>query len=153
MDVHLLPEPAQLGIGQAVAIRVGQSLGEDRPDRAAQSTWAGLGVAGTYMGALALMYIGLPTLFIAPFQGDNDPVKWHAIAERVVVMGDAGLESAISAMRAGAADYVEPSTTAVELASITRRLISERAIVSSRSWSRASPSYASPSPNVYRVRW
>ena len=40
----------------------------------------------------------------------------------VVVMGDAGLESAISAMRAGAADYVEPSTTALELASITRRL-------------------------------
>src|SRR3954467_7686732 len=53
----------------------------------------------------------------------------------VVVMGDAGLESAISAMRAGAADYVEPSTTAVELASITRRLISERAIVSSLSGS------------------
>ncbi len=51
----------------------------------------------------------------------------------VVVMGDAGLESAIAAMRAGAADYVEPSTTAVELASITRRLISERAIVSSLS--------------------
>ena len=53
----------------------------------------------------------------------------------VVVMGDAGLESAISAMRAGAADYVEPSTTALELASITRRLISERAIVSSLSGS------------------
>jgi len=51
----------------------------------------------------------------------------------VVVMGDAGLESAIAAMRAGAADYVEPSTTAVELAAITRRLISERAIVSSLS--------------------
>src|SRR6478736_1012038 len=53
----------------------------------------------------------------------------------VVVMGDAGLESAISAMRAGAADYVEPTTTALELASITRRLISERAIVSSLSGS------------------
>ncbi|HET7540532.1 MAG TPA: sigma-54 dependent transcriptional regulator [Polyangiaceae bacterium] len=53
----------------------------------------------------------------------------------VVVMGDAGLESAIAAMRAGAADYVEATTTAAELASITKRLISERAIVHSLSGS------------------
>ena len=61
----------------------------------------------------------------------------------VVVMGDAGLESAIAAMRAGAADYVEASTTAVELAAITRRLISERAIVSSLSGSTREPGHGS----------
>ena len=61
----------------------------------------------------------------------------------VVVMGDAGLESAISAMRAGAADYVEPTTTALELSSITRRLISERAIVSSLSGSPRSSGHGS----------
>src|SRR6187402_1676361 len=61
----------------------------------------------------------------------------------VVVMGDAGLESAIAAMRAGAADYVEPSTTAVELAAITRRLISERAIVSSLSGSARAAEHSS----------
>ena len=47
-----------------------------------------------------------------------------------VVMGDAGLESAILAMRAGAADYIEVSAPAVEVAAIARRLVSERAIVS-----------------------
>ncbi len=51
----------------------------------------------------------------------------------VVVMGDAGLESAIAAMRAGAADYVEASAPAGEIAAIARRLVSERAIVSSLS--------------------
>jgi DNA-binding NtrC family response regulator len=51
----------------------------------------------------------------------------------VVVMGDAGLESAIAAMRAGAADYVEVSAPAGEIAAIARRLVSERAIVSSLS--------------------
>jgi len=61
----------------------------------------------------------------------------------VVVMGDAGLESAIAAMRAGAADYVEPSTTALELASIARRLISERAIVSSLSGSARAADHSS----------
>jgi MATE family multidrug resistance protein len=75
-----------LGIGQAVAILVGKSLGEDRPDQAARVTWLGLVVAGAYMGALAVLYVSLPSLFIAPFQGDNDPAKWQAIAERVVVL-------------------------------------------------------------------
>jgi DNA-binding NtrC family response regulator len=49
----------------------------------------------------------------------------------VVVMGDAGLESAILAMRAGAADYIEAPALAGEVAAIVRRLISDRAIVSS----------------------
>jgi MATE family, multidrug efflux pump len=75
-----------LGVGQAVAVLVGRSLGEDRPDRAARTTWVGLAVAGGYMGLLAVLYVSFPTLFIAPFQGDNDPAKWQAIAERVAVL-------------------------------------------------------------------
>jgi len=53
----------------------------------------------------------------------------------VVVVGDAGLASAIAAMRAGAADYVESSAPATEIAAIAHRLMSELAIV--RSLSRA----------------
>ena len=49
----------------------------------------------------------------------------------VVVMGDAGLESAIAAMRAGAADYIEASAPSSEIAAVAQRLASERAIVSS----------------------
>jgi len=51
----------------------------------------------------------------------------------VVVIGDAGLESAIEAMRAGAADYLETTAPAAEIAAAARRLISERAIASSLS--------------------
>jgi DNA-binding NtrC family response regulator len=51
----------------------------------------------------------------------------------VVVMGDAGLESAIAAMRAGAADYIEVTAPASEIAAAAQRLISERAIVNSLS--------------------
>jgi DNA-binding NtrC family response regulator len=61
----------------------------------------------------------------------------------VVVMGDAGLESAIAAMRAGAADYVEATAPAGEIAAIARRLVSERAIVSSLS-SAPGPSSRAP---------
>ena len=63
----------------------------------------------------------------------------------VVVMGDAGMESAIAAMRAGAADYIETTASALEIAAVARRLTSERAIVSSLSGARrvASESHAS----------
>ena len=59
----------------------------------------------------------------------------------VVVTGDAGLESAILAMRAGAADYIESSAPAAEIAAIARRLVSERAIVSSLSGSTRAPGH------------
>jgi MATE family, multidrug efflux pump len=75
-----------LGVGQAVAILVGRHLGEDRPDLAERMTWLGLLVAGGYMGLIAVLYVVAPSVFIAPFQGDNDPTKWQAIAERVVVL-------------------------------------------------------------------
>jgi len=61
----------------------------------------------------------------------------------VVVMGDAGLESAILAMRAGAADYIESSAPAAEIAAIARRLVSERAIVSSLSSAGSVPGHGS----------
>jgi MATE family, multidrug efflux pump len=75
-----------LGVGQAVAILVGRHLGEDRPDLAERMTWLGLLVAGAYMGLVAVLYVAAPSVFIVPFQGDNDPAKWGAIAERVVVL-------------------------------------------------------------------
>jgi multidrug resistance protein, MATE family len=86
LTINALAFIPTLGIGQSVAILVGQSLGEDRPDRAARMTWLGLAVAMTYMGTLALFYVSLPHLFLAAFQGDNDPAKWQAIADQVVVL-------------------------------------------------------------------
>src|SRR5450432_2899111 len=74
----------------------------------------------------------------------------------VVVIGDAGLESAILAMRAGAADYVESSAPATEIASIARRLVSERAIVNSLSNSVREPGHGSDlvgsSPKALELR-
>ncbi len=57
-----------------------------------------------------------------------------------VVTGDAGLESAIEAMRAGAADYLETTAPAAEIAAAARRLVSEQAIASSLSGVRQEPS-------------
>ena len=72
------------------------------------------------------------------------------------MLGDAGLESAIAAMRAGAADYVEASAPAGEIAAIARRLVSERAIVSSLSSSQHPtshvPELVGKSPKLRELR-
>lgn len=73
-----------LGMGQAVMILVGQRLGQDRPDLAAQSTWTGFRAAWLYMGVLALLYAVLPGPFLFLFASD-DP-KWPAIALLVPVL-------------------------------------------------------------------
>jgi MATE family multidrug resistance protein len=75
-----------LGVGQAVTILVGKHLGEDRPELAERMTWLGLVVAGAYMGFIAFLYVALPSVFIVPFQGDNDPAKWDPIAARVALL-------------------------------------------------------------------
>ena len=64
-----------LGVGQAVTILVGKHLGEDRPELAERMTWLGLAVAGAYMGFIAFLYVARPSVFIVPFQGDNDPAE------------------------------------------------------------------------------
>ena len=75
-----------IGVGQAVMILVGKYLGEDRPDRAERMTWLGLVLAGTYMVVVSILYVAVPGLWIEPFRGDNDPVRWQPIADMVAVL-------------------------------------------------------------------
>jgi MATE family multidrug resistance protein len=72
-----------LGVGQAVAVLVGQRLGENRPDLAERSAQTGLSVAATYMTSIALLYVLLPSLFIEPFRNDLEPERWHEVAAMV----------------------------------------------------------------------
>lgn len=46
---------------------VGQRLGRDDPQAAEYCTWTGLHLAALYMGAMALGYLAVPKLFLAPF--------------------------------------------------------------------------------------
>jgi len=80
--INALAFMPMLGVGQAVTILVGKHLGENRPHLAERMTWFGMAVAGAYMGFVAFLYVALPSVFIVPFQGDNDPAVWQPIAER-----------------------------------------------------------------------
>src|SRR5262249_45615990 len=65
----LLP---MLGIGQAVAVLVGQRLGQDRPDLAERATWTGLRLAALYIGTVCICYALTPGLFVYFFRNDTD---------------------------------------------------------------------------------
>ena len=71
-----------MGLGQAICILVGQRLGENRPDLAEKSTYTGLKWSFGYMCLVALVYVAIPTLLVAPFEPDDpeEPEKFAAIA-------------------------------------------------------------------------
>jgi MATE family multidrug resistance protein len=72
-----------MGLGQAICILVGQRLGENRPDLAERSTYTGLKWSFGYMCLVALIYVTVPTLLLAVFEGDKEPEKFAEIAKIV----------------------------------------------------------------------
>jgi MATE family multidrug resistance protein len=74
-----------MGLGQAICIMVGQRLGENRPDLAEKSVYTGLKWSFGYMCLVALAYVSIPTLLVAPFKPD-DPAKAEEFAKIVAVV-------------------------------------------------------------------
>jgi MATE family multidrug resistance protein len=72
-----------LGLGQAVCILVGQRLGADRPDLAEKSTYTGLRWAFGYMALVAAVYVALPGVLVALFEGERDPREFAEVAALV----------------------------------------------------------------------
>jgi MATE family multidrug resistance protein len=77
--VGLVP---MLGLAQAVAVLVGQRLGQDRPDLAERSTWRGAAMCLAYTGAAAAIYAFWPNLLLPIFQ-DQDATRWAAVTSIV----------------------------------------------------------------------
>src|SRR5262245_47141436 len=74
-----------MGLGQAICILVGQRLGENRPDLAEKSVYTGLKWSFGYMCLVALAYVSVPAVLVAPFKPD-DPAKAAEFAEIVAVV-------------------------------------------------------------------
>jgi len=84
--VNMVAFLPMLGIGQAIAILVGQRLGENRPDLAEKSSNTGLKLAAIYMSSMAVLFVVVPSVFIDPFRNDTDPALWKTVAETVRVL-------------------------------------------------------------------
>ena len=78
--MNLLTFLPVMGLGQGVEVLVGRRQGEKRPDLSARTTHAGAFMATVYMSAIAVLYITVPHLIVAPFAGEMQPGQWAAVA-------------------------------------------------------------------------
>ena len=84
-NINTLAFMPMLGFGIGISVLVGQAQGEKRPDLAARSTWSGFHLASSYMGAVALLYVLVPDLFIRPFAG-GDPAAFEPVRRQALVL-------------------------------------------------------------------
>ena len=59
------------GFGMGVTVLVGQHLGENRDQLAAQATWTTLQISLAYMGLISALYVLTPDLFLHGFFAGN----------------------------------------------------------------------------------
>ncbi len=72
-----------LGLGQAVAILVGQRLGADQPELAEKTTWTALRLSVCYMLGTGAVYLLFPNQLAELFRSEGDAGKFEAAAALV----------------------------------------------------------------------
>jgi MATE family multidrug resistance protein len=66
-NINTLAFMPMIGLGMAISVLVGQNLGRERVPLAERCVTSGLHVTLLYMGAIALLYVLTPRLFLAPY--------------------------------------------------------------------------------------
>ena len=72
-NINTLAFMPMIGCGIAVSVLVGQSLGGDKPDRAQSVVYSGFHLTLVYMISIAVAYVLVPDVFVAPFALRADP--------------------------------------------------------------------------------
>ena len=85
-NVNTLAFLPMVGMGIAVSILVARYLGQERPEIAARSVYSGFHLTVIYMGGIALLYLLVPDLFIAPFGLRADPATFEPIHRQTVTL-------------------------------------------------------------------
>ena len=86
MRLNMVAFMPMMGLGQAVAILVGQRLGADRPDLAERSAYTGLKWGFGFMCVVAAVYLLIPGVLVRIFEGGRDPAQFAAVAAVVPTM-------------------------------------------------------------------
>ncbi|MCB1202349.1 MAG: MATE family efflux transporter [Leptospiraceae bacterium] len=76
MMLSILPA---LGIAQAVSVLVGQHLGEEKPETAEKSTWAGFQVSLIYILLVGATLVLFPQFYLMWFKNEADLQLWQQV--------------------------------------------------------------------------
>jgi len=74
-----------VGLAQAVAVLVGQRLGQDRPDLASRTAVRGVALALLYTFVAATLFAGVPELLMRPFR-DPDAERWAVVGPMIPML-------------------------------------------------------------------
>ena len=74
-----------IGLGIAVSVLVGQSLGRNRADLAERSVYSGAHMAFIYMVTVAALFVFAPDIFLRPFAARADAETFAAIRPIAIV--------------------------------------------------------------------
>jgi MATE family multidrug resistance protein len=85
-NINLFAFGPMIGLGTAVQIRVGQRLGEGRPDLASRSAWSAFWPAFGYTIVLSVGFLAVPDLFLAPLRWNTRPEEYAQRHDMIVVL-------------------------------------------------------------------
>ncbi len=85
-NINTLAFMPMMGFGIAISVKVGQSLGDNRPDLAEKSVYSGAHLTFLYMGLVSLSYVLLPEVYMSAFAARADPQSFAPIRRLVVVL-------------------------------------------------------------------
>ncbi len=85
-NINALSFLPMVGLMIGVAVVVGQRLGENKPHLAEKATWSAIHIALTFFGALAILYLSIPQVFIYPFTLNGGLSDMHGSVEMIIVL-------------------------------------------------------------------
>lgn len=83
MMLSVLPP---MGVAQAVAVLVGQFLGEGKPENAARAVWSGLQISAMYIAVVAASFALIPGFYLSWFHNPENAPLWEQVSAMVPVL-------------------------------------------------------------------
>jgi MATE family multidrug resistance protein len=85
-NINTLAFMPMMGLGMAITILVGQHLGRENPRLAERCVTSGLRITLLYMGAVALLYVLAPGVFLAPYAWRAEAGSFDEIGRLATVL-------------------------------------------------------------------
>lgn len=85
MSISTLAFLPMIGVGIAISVLVGQSLGRDRVDLAERSVYSGAHIALIYMATAATLFVLVPDIFLRLFAAQGDAERFTDIRPIAIV--------------------------------------------------------------------
>lgn len=99
LNINSIAFHPMIGLGMAISILVGQFLGADDPSTAEQSVFSGFHIMFSYMTTIALLFVLVPGLFLAPYASHADAASFGEIRRlSVIILRFVALYSAFDAL-------------------------------------------------------